>query len=378
MPRNVGRRLSSLTSRRQGRDRLLSLSEGARHQVLAKSIVAERWQGRASGKPNTQYALGAMQEVDADYTRISVETAERVGKMLQTNLTAVGIDIICKLQGSVPLNIHIRGVSDVDLLALEASFFTYATSGLRNALGYYRSPTSRTSLSVLLSLRAHSEKILKEKYPAATVDVSGGKAISISGGSLQRPVDVVPSHWHDTDAYQVSGDETDRAVIILNKKIPDTLDNLPFLHRKEISDRDGECSGGLRKAIRLCKNVKADAEDEGTSIALPSFDIAAVMYHANPSALWSNDVFELSVLGETQRHLDTLARNHEHAKTLRVPDGSRLIFDTTAKLQGLNRLSDEIDDLAWEVAKEQDSRLRHQSAPLFVDGRRVLASSLGF
>src|SRR5260221_12804698 len=153
---------------------------------------------RAANQSHTRYALGAMQEVDADYTRISRETAERVGAQLKTGLTNAGISADFRLQGSVPLNVHIRGVSDVDLLALDAGFMTYSTTGVLSQQGHYTAAAgTRTAIEALSTLRAEAEKILKNKYPAATVDTSGGKAINISGGSLPRPVDVVPSHWHD-------------------------------------------------------------------------------------------------------------------------------------------------------------------------------------
>jgi len=374
MPRDINRRIDQLRTRRIGTDRLGRLNEEAQYSVLAKSLTQEAWQKRAAAKPYTRYGLGAMQEVDADYTRISIETAERVSRQLYTGLTATGFSVDFRLQGSVPLNVHIRGVSDVDLLNLDTSFFTYATDGSRSLAGMYTNPTSQTSIGVLSDLRREAEKILKSNYPTATVDTSGGKAISISGGSLARPVDVVPSHWHDTIGYQRSGQEHDRGIAILNKKVPETVNNLPFLHIKRIGDCDDSALGGLRKAIRLCKNVKADANEDGQGITLPSFDIAATMYHADLSALRNGAVYELAILAETQRHLDALARNLSHAGTLMVPDGSRRIFDTSEKMEGLVKLSVEMNDLAREVAKEQNHQLGiYFDLPLDI-GRAVLSS----
>ena len=50
-------------------------------------------------------------ERDRRYAEISIETALRVGSQLQQKLS---IPIERRLQGSVPLNVHIRGVSDVE------------------------------------------------------------------------------------------------------------------------------------------------------------------------------------------------------------------------------------------------------------------------
>ncbi|MBR0713965.1 hypothetical protein [Bradyrhizobium liaoningense] len=355
MARNIGNRLTKLEQRRKGTDRLTRVAQDSRPDIITKSLQAESWQGRARSQSYTRYALGAMQEVGPDYTRISIETAQRVGAQLKSGLETAGISAEFRLQGSVPLNVHIRGVSDVDLLTLDLGLLTYSTMGaLSMRGGYYSSvPTPKTSIGELFKLRVEAEKILKNRYPAATVDTSGGKAISVSGGSLARPVDVVPSHWHDGHEYQLSQQEHDRAVTILNKKVPETIDNLPFLHIKRVGERCDSVFGGLRKAIRLCKNVKADAIEEGTAINFPSFDIAATMYHADQDALKVGSFYELRILGEVQRFLDVLFHNETYAKTLRVPDGSRIIFDTQEKYEGMKRLSVEIDDLMKEVAKEQ-------------------------
>lgn len=375
MANDINRRLEQIRKRRSGTDRMDRLTEDARIQVIAKSLAGEIWEKRATkAQPNTRYALAAMQEVDPDYTRISIETAQRVAKQLNTNLTKAGFSVDFRLQGSVPLNVHIRGVSDVDFLNIDTSFYTYSIAGIRSQQGLYTNPSSKTSVSVLSDMRRESEKILKAAFPAATVVTSGGKAISLSGGSLARPVDVVPAHWNDTVNYQMSGQEYERGITILNKKVPETIDNLPFLHIKRIKDQCVNTFGGVRKAIRLCKNVKADYEEEGGEIALSSFDIGAAMYHANSVALIRGYTNELAILAETQRHLDWLACNHEYAKTLMVPDESRTIFDTPAKLRALNQLSLEMDELVREVAKEQSSVLAYHASPPLADCRAIIES----
>jgi hypothetical protein len=289
-----------------------------------------------------------MQEVGPEYTKVSIDTAERVGNQLSKSIDGVEF----RLQGSVPLNVHIRGVSDVDLLILENTFVVFDPTGTMARSATY-SATSRSSLGVLLNLRSQVETVLPQSFPAAKVDKSGGKAVAISGGSLARPVDVVPSHWYDTSAYQQSRGEDDRGVYILNKNVPETIKNFPFKHIKLIGDRDDVCLGGLRKAIRLCKNVKADAIEEGTMINFPSFDIAAAMYHADQSTFKIGFLYELRILAEVQRHLDQMYHNPEWAKTLRVPDESRCIFDTEEKYEGMKALSHEIDDLLKNVFREQ-------------------------
>lgn len=354
MAQSIEQRLERLRNRRLGTDRVAVLSEDARNSVLGRAYFREAWQDRASDRqPHTRWVLGAMQAVDDTYTRISIETAERVGKQLKASLDAAQRPVDFRLQGSVPLNIHIRGVSDVDLLTIDAYYLTYATGGSKDRMGRY-TPDQRTPVEVLGSLRHHCARTLRDAYPAAKVDTSGSKAIKISGGSLARPVDVVPSHWHDTLEYQATLAEHDRGVAILDTSVPTTINNLPFKHIKLVADRCDQTHGGLRKAIRLCKHVKADLEAEGKTIGLSSFDLASIMYHADLQALASGRFFDLAILAETQRQLDRLYLDKDYARTLYVPDGTRKIFDSSTKFDGLLLLSSEMDRLLKAVWEEQN------------------------
>lgn len=352
MPRDIDARLENLRVRRHGVDAVNNgrVTAHFAEDVLRKSAVQEPWQRRATTQPHTRYALGAMQAVDAAYTQKSFDEAERVSKQLKDGLS---ISVITRVQGSVPLDVHIRGVSDVDLLAIRTDFYTYATLGSLARSGYYTSPTSQTSLGALNQLRTECEELLKRRYWGAKVDCDGGKCIALSGGSFERPVDVVPSHWNDTIAYQASRAEHDRGITILDKNKQVTLDNLPFLHIKRVNDRDASYFGGLKKAIRLVKNVKNDADSQATAAKLPSFDIAALLYHADETRLRAGYVNELYILLEAQRFFDWCYRNPSQAATLMTPDGLRSVLDSKDKMDGLLAISSELDDLAKQVAREQ-------------------------
>lgn len=353
MAHDIDKRLKSLRERRTGTDRIADLTFESATQVIAKSLTQESYAKRAPVQKHTQYALGAMQAVDPDYTRISLEEADRVKDQLKRGLDRKSISTHFRLQGSVACDIHIRGVSDVDLLVLDGRYIHYEPNGQKAMLGGYNRPVTYNTLQALIQLRSESESILDAAFPAAKVKKDGAKAIKISGGSLRRPVDVVPSNWFDTIAYQRSSAEVDRGVQILNKDVPERVLNTPFKHIQQINDRDHQSIGGLKKAIRLCKNVKADAESDGTKIELSSYDIASALWHADMAALTVGITNELAILAEATRFFDDLARRPNYASTLRVPDDSRYVFDTEAKVEGLRLLSLEMDDLSERVAREQ-------------------------
>lgn len=355
MARDIQGRLGRLSTRRRGLDRPTELTMDSLSEVLAKADITESYQKR-SALPYTQYTLGAMQEVGPDYTRIGLEEATRVGKQLENGLTNHAISVAFELQGSVPLNIHIRGVSDVDLLTVHKSFFTYDQNGPLQH--FYNSPVDYSPEDKIRDLRLKAESVLTTSYPAAKVDKSGNKAIKISGGSLRRAIDVVPSHVHHTIAYQTTGHDHERGIKVYNKSDHTLFLNLPFKHIKLISDRDILTSSGLKKTIRLCKNVRSDAVNDGKDIQITSYEIAGLMWYCDASSLIVPDFSELSLLAVTQQHLDHLARNVHIAMSLQTPDGSRRIIDSADKMKGLVALSTEIDDLAAEVVKEQTAQFR--------------------
>lgn len=355
MGRSIDDRLSLLQNRRKGFDRPSTFILDSADAVVAKSYLTEEYGRRAPISKYTKYALGAMQEVDPEYTAISLREADRVKAHLDTSLNDVSISHSFELQGSVPGNMHIRGFSDVDLLVIDERFFSYDPDGMKARTGYYTVPYSGDPVTSLLQVRKTAEDTLDSKFPAATVDKTGSKSLKISGGSLKRPVDVVPANWYDTTHYQLSGLLRDRGIQIVDKVSTTRILNHPFRHLHLIDERDMTACGGLRKAIRLCKNVKEDSE--GGQVPLSSYDIASTMWHCNMAALRVGRSSELAILAETQRHLDDLSRNPDRASRLIVPDGSRAIFDSQAKLAALRRLSIEMDDLMLEVAKEQSNRL---------------------
>lgn len=375
MTSDIDARLSQLRARRRGEPAFSALSKSAsayNQYITEDAAEVEDWEKRGTSSQRwTRYAIGAMQAVGKKYTEVSVQTGERVASQLRDRLARAGIDAEFRLQGSVPLDVHIKRVSDVDVLAITRDFYTYNITGAQALQGGYRNPSQQTSSGVLRSLRLQVESDLDSAFPAATVDKSGAKAVKLSGGSLPRSVDVVPSHWYDTKEYQTSRREADRAVTIYNKNTGETIDNLPFLHIERVGLRCDSIGGGLRKAIRLCKSVKADSDRD---IQLSSYDIAAIMYHADMDVLRLGQYSDLAVLTETQRHLDALYRDPIAAGKLRVPDGSRLIFDSAEKHNWLFRLSLEMDELLKSVYEENFPSLA--SSVLSRDLQRELLKGL--
>lgn len=351
MPVDFDRRLKNLRDRRLGLTAPLAKSFAAADSaaIQMRALKEEAYQRRVAGRA-TKYALGAMQAVDPEYTQNSYAEGDRIQGQLRDALEGE-ISVEFRYQGSVPLNIHIKGVSDIDMLVLRNDFRTYDPTGPAAKAGRYRNPMADTPLSRLRRLRSRCETILTCAYPAANVDTSGAKSITLSGGSLRRKVDVVPSHWHDTIHYQASAQEHERAVSILVKDANRTMDNLPFIHMERINAKDIGTWGGTKKTIRLLKNLKSDS-DFDSLISLSSYDIASLVWHFPDSSLQVVDSKELALLAAAKLHLTWCAANKAAVMELPTPDGTRKIIDSDAKFVGLQLLSLEVDQLAEGVAED--------------------------
>lgn len=340
---NYSQKLDNLRNRRLGLDSSSGMYKAA--SFIESAALTESYETRAKTEA-VRYALGAMQALESKYTQICYQEGERVRNQLEAGLRNAGIIATFDYQGSVPLNVHIRYASDIDLLVLHGGFVTCDSTGPR-ASTYTTLPG--TVLGDMLTLRSTCEQILDHKFPSATVDKAGAKSISLTGGSLQRKVDVVPSHWHDTATYQSTRNKQDREIRILDKDKPALISNRPFLHMRQIEIKDSMTGGGVKKVIRLLKNLKKDSANK---IDLSSYDIASLVWHFQDIGLNTPYYRELSLVAHAQHYLHALVDNPQITQSLDVPDKSRKVIDTPERLLALHRLSTEVDQLALDIAQE--------------------------
>ncbi|KPC27616.1 Uncharacterized protein ABJ99_0112 [Pseudomonas syringae pv. cilantro] len=347
MGKDVYRRLSDLKSRRRGNSSTIAMDS-----ITANSrSISEKFETRSSGQW-AKYALGIMQEVDPTYTQNSVAEGERVKNQITTRIST---EVKFEYQGSVPLNVHIRGVSDIDILVLLSGYLTIDLSGSRANTTDYSNWVGQSGTAQLAFLRSELESALKAAYPAADVDITKDKAIALSGGSLLRKVDVVPSHWHDSANYQTSKNKKDREVKIYQKVTDDTLLNRPFLHIDKINQKEAVTRGGAKKTIRMLKNLKADSENP-SAILVNSYEIAGLVFHFEDTPMSVPAYNELALVAVAKQQLTRMMDNKLWAMGLMTPDGIRRIIDSEEKFKSLTLLRDEVSELGKNLAVELTSR----------------------
>lgn len=353
MAKDFSGRVNALRARRQG----LGISKTIEKSLAANSISLDsidesvRRSAPESYETRTRsvalkYALGAMQEVDKRYTEISVEEATRISNQVINGIAGYGGAVSAELQGSLPMNVHLRRVSDVDVLVLPTDFCVYNPFGSK-AHTYNRS--NKSTETEITQLRDRCARVLREAYPAATVDNSPSKCITVTGGSLRRDADVVPALWLDTAEYQNSQQKVDRAVNVYDKSKNVFVTNHPFKVKYRVDTKDVLTNGGCKKAIRLLKNLKADAE---VDIAFSSFDIMSVVYSMDNASLSHSFYLEGKILLSVRDWMKGLISNVSQLQLLEVVDGSRKIIGSEADQRSFYLLYLEVDDLVSRIAEE--------------------------
>jgi len=282
-----------------------------------------------------------MQPIDPAYTRNTIEERLRVEKQLADGYRSANLGVSFDYQGSVTNGTHIRAHSDVDLLTVEQRF--HEVQPPNKPVSPYQGDT----VADLRQLRHTAASTLRAAYPAAVVDVSGSKAVKISGGSLRREIDVIASNWWHTVEYHRERQKHWLGIEILDSNQGIRIPNKPFLHNKLIQDRDGSVSGGLRKVIRLLKSMKYDSDEK---IDLSSYDIAGIAYNAPDHQLISRPSQDLLLVKNCQTYLHELIYDRNRRESLNTPNRMRRVFcQEGASETGLRQLSTALDVLVQEI-----------------------------
>lgn len=315
---------------------------------LVRAAMINEVYRRIEDSEAVQYTVGAMQPVDPEYTKHTVEQGNRVRSQLSERLTGKHE---FEYQGSVTTDTHIRARSDIDLLVIQTRWERMESPQVPT------SPYLGDTKADMRALRNSVESALRAAFPVAVVDTTGSTALSISGGSLTRDVDVVPASWFNTNAYAESRAKSDRGVEVFDKDRSNFIQNRPFLIARLIEERDQLTRGGLRRAIRLMKSLKYDSDGRAT---ISSFNIVGIAYNIPPTTLVSPAPRELMILEACCAYCERLTSDPLLRAAIRVPDDQRGVFGDGqgASAADLAALTKELVDLRNDVIRSNRRAFR--------------------
>jgi hypothetical protein len=351
------KKLQNLINRR-GDEQYLhkSFSAGSLSRIFNETTLRTESYINIDFPESVKYTLGAMAEVDKEYTQNTLKEGDRIQGQLET-LKNEGFNITFRFQGSTTNNTHIKQHSDIDLLVLQEDFMFGSSSGGNSYQGDWKSEQ--------ILLRQSCYEKLKNAYYTARVDNTGNFAISITGGSLKRKIDVVPACWDMTKCNTYFSDEALKGIKVFTKDCTDSNINYPFLNNKLIEEKDKKCNGNYRKAVRLLKTLKVDSDRD---IEISSYDIVALLYHIDNSFYCVGNQY-LSLIKNITNYLVRLTTDYNTFSRLDVPDGTRKISEKTT-LDALKGITVEVGDLEKTLVQElaQKGKTMNEN---FDIGRRI-------
>lgn len=309
--------------------------------MLTKAYaVSESFKRNQYGDSIT-YTLEAMDQIDPVYTQNTYDICDKVKGHLKKGLLEYQVDVDFRYQGSVPTNTHIKLYSDLDLLTIHQGFVTLQAPQKPDF------PYEGNPVEDLKDMRRKINRILDSVYTAVKIDDTGSKALTISGGSLNRTIDIVPSNWYDSLKYSETKDEDYRGVNILDRDNNRRITNYPFMHIYWINWKDGLVNGNEKRLIRLLKTLKNDADEK---ITISSYDIASLVFRMDNSALMASKVKRLDLLDNCNSFLKKVISDRGFRESLDVANSTRKIFcDVGANLSEVMKLQKELNELIEDI-----------------------------
>ncbi len=322
-----------------------------RYDQAANRITLSSAMDKRTLSDTEKYLIGSMEPVSFQQSNIVVKTGWRVKNQLETYLNSEGLYPTFDFQGSVTNDTHIRIYSDIDLIIASGSFFT-ATQGAYTSVSAYTQDPATT----VRELRSKSKHGLIKGFPATTVKEKA-KCIGISGGSLQRDVDVVPGNWIKNKNYERTSLKRYLGIQVLDVETNDWVNNFPFLHNAMLEFKDNKTGGNLKRIIRLLKTLK---EDANMTIDISSYDICGLAYSFDDdsmtSAFYEGGQFEF--LERFLSYSQQLETDIIKQASILVPNGTRLLFSTDGlKVSELKKLNAELNEVLDDVRPTYVGRL---------------------
>jgi putative methionine-R-sulfoxide reductase with GAF domain len=283
---------------------------------LKKGDLFENFSGKASD--SILYISEAMEPVSEIYTDNTYKQCNRVINQVKENISHNHSTLSFEYQGSVPLNVHIKQHSDIDLLVVTGRFY-WVTPPLPVV-----NPYSGNSTNDLIELRKDIVDTISNNFPAVEIDDTGAKATSIQGGSLNRKIDLVPCSWvHNTNSYGVT-DLTPRGIKLYDKKDQKTIENYPFMHIARCHGKDLRVGGKYKMLVRYIKNLIKDSDD----INISSYDAAGLMYLQGETELIATEYNPVALSRSCEAFLLRILNDPQQLENAMVPNGTRKLFGT--------------------------------------------------
>ncbi|GAB3719309.1 hypothetical protein GCM10027592_62830 [Spirosoma flavus] len=325
-------------------NRLANLQNRKFDKELNESVLSKSFETRQI-PDDVKYLLESMRPIDQKYNDKTYTAAQRVQTHLQNGLE-LHFERAYRTQGSVKTNTNIKVHSDFDLLTIVDKYHYPQT--LRSSY------TASDPNQDIKELRKQATKILKGIYDE--VDDSHEKCISIFNKSLGRKVDIVFGYWYHSDIYEETknqrNDEYYRGIYLY--KFPNGPKNskadFPFAHIHQVNLKGDNTRDGMRRSIRLLKNLKADSDVELKN--LKSFQITSIVHSIDDNNLIYFPGTELALAKSVSVQMHRIIEDPNYRKQIKSPNGTETPLVADNLVPDIKLLKRDLDLLIEDSAKD--------------------------
>jgi len=289
---------------------------------------------------DVKYLFESMKAIGEKYNAKTIQAAENVKTHLERDLK-LHFARAYRTQGSVRTNTNIRVHSDFDLLTIiDKYFYPQTSTGIT-----YTESEPNTDIE---DLRRQATSIMKAQYDK--VDDKGEKCITIENQNLNRKVDIVFAFWYNPDNYRDSNDEYYRGVYLYNFEEKTKHRDFPFATIHNVNYKGEQTYDGMRKGIRLLKNLKADSDTEFK--LLKSFQLTSIVYQIESNLLMYNAGDELRIATVVSEQLKKLINDPIYRVALSSPNGVEKPLYSPDTVPEMVKLKADLDLLIEDASKD--------------------------
>lgn len=328
---NLSEALAALHNRRKPITKIPALEKlGGDYDPIFESVIS------SVSNEGIKYILGAMQAIPKWNTDFLCQQGIDFS---QNIICSIDIPLTFRFQGSVPLNVHIRSGSDLDILFIHSEYLY-----VPEKIDPYRYTNTGIDIkNIILHIKNKCQSIFNQRLYRNERHDKSIKLIRC----LAVNTDIVPACWYHTKEYQLSGKEEDMGVTILKEKEKKVIQNYPFKHIYLVNNKNSLYNDILGKCIRLLKNIKADLQNS-SAITLSSFDITSFIYYMPerfPDFINIKMNDDLALANCMHQYIQYALTHKDVFSLLCVPDNSRLIFDSPHKFSSLQTLDKNLSEI---------------------------------
>ena len=310
---------------------LLENLKGRRYdEARRESALSEAFEECGYSDP-IRYCLECMQEIDVSYAYKAFYISKKIQEKLQKGFEELNAKVDFRYQGAIQTETNITLYGDLELMVI-----IEVTEG---------NPVKK-----IKTLTVDIMHMLTKETTYQSVDNSDKTRIIVTTTKPTSEISILPSIWIDNPEFRSTKREIDRGISEYNLTAKTIKKYLPFKNMARVNAKDRKTNGGLKKLIRLLRNLQKDADQP---IELSEYEIAAIVFAIPDKQLMYDENHALALLGICSAQLHRISKDQDYLEKMISPSERELVFGKKpGKMEQVQLLKHELDMLISDLKEE--------------------------